>query len=128
MKRYCVLILILFIFLGSIKSQNLKRIGVCYYVMNQNNKDTIYSILVIDGKITDTVRIYLKIKSNKYSYIKDSNQYEIGRFCIKSSKNNQFEIPNHYIMDKIGIWKEKHLEYEYLNYFGLLFNYSTKLN
>lgn len=125
MKKYYVFIFILLILIGGLKSQNLKRTGDYYYVMNRNNRDTIYSILIINGKIVDTVRIYTKIKSNKYLYIEDSNRYEVGRFCIKSTKNKQFEIPNHFVMDKIGIWKERYSDHEYINYFGLIINYST---
>ena len=124
MKKYYVFIFILLILIGGLKSQNLKRTGDYYYVMNRNNRDTIYSILIINGKIVDTLRIYSKIKSNKYLYIKDSNQYETGRFCIKSTKNNQFEIPNHFIMDKIGIWKDRYPDHVYIHYFGLFINYS----
>lgn len=125
MKKLSLLLLILFVLNGIINSQSLKRSGEYYYVMNHNNRDTIYSILVNNDKIIDTTKIYSRIKSNKYFYIKDTSYYETGRFRKKSSKSAKLKIQNHFIMKKTGIWKERYPEYEYIKYFGLIILYSS---
>lgn len=125
MKKKYILVSILILFVGGLKSQNFKRSGEYYYVMDRNNKDTIYEILVVNDEIADTTRIYTKIKSNKYQYFLDSNRYEIGHFYVRLFKKYQYDIPNHLTMEKIGIWIDRYPKFEYIHYFGLIFNYSS---
>lgn len=80
---------------------------ICWnaYIKYDKNDNTIFYVVIQADTINELKKKYLCINSNQYVYVKDSLNYEIGKFT-KIILYDFYNLPTEFIfMKKIGTWK-----------------------
>ena len=106
--RNVIIISCIFIFCSNVKCQEhllYPHLQFFFNIKINKNSDTIYYVCIQNDSVNEIIRKYIKIESNKFIYIKDSLNFEIGRFK-KVILPALYNLPKDIIfMRKVYLWK-----------------------